>query len=83
MKGMRVEITAPSRLHLGLLTDGNNQRPWQGIGLAIKEPRTILFAETIEASGLRIAGNFENELELVVRKFYSDLNVSAGVNLEF
>ncbi len=83
LKGMRVEITAPSRLHLGLLTDGNNQRPWQGIGLAIKEPRTILFAETIEASGLRIAGNFENELELVVRKFYSDLNVSVGVNLEF
>lgn len=79
---MCLKIIAPSRLHLGLLTDGYGERPWQGIGLAIKEPKTILRAEYTNTIGIRFAGKFDKDLESVLNKFYSKLNTNMGFNLE-
>jgi beta-ribofuranosylaminobenzene 5'-phosphate synthase len=79
---MRVQVSAPSRLHLGILSDGHMPRPWQGMGLAIKEPRTTLYAETSDMVGLRLVGDFSEDIATALSSFYSDMKMNLGVVIE-
>jgi len=57
-------------------------RPWQGMGLAIKEPRTTLYAETSDTVGLHLVGDYSNDIAAALSSFYSEMKMNLGVVIE-
>ncbi len=80
---MEVQVSSPSRLHLGLLSDAHGKRAWQGIGLAVKEPRTTLYAKKSSSSGIHLSGNFfDEELNAIIQNVYRLMGIDLGIELD-
>lgn len=80
---MKVQVSSPSRLHLGLLSDAHVKRAWQGIGLAVKEPRTTLYAKKSSSPGIHLSGDFfDDELNAIIQSVYRLMGIELGIKLE-
>ena len=82
MSGVEIGVTAPARLHLGILDlKGDLGRIYGSIGLAVKEPETIVKASlsnTFSVSGVNIERAREFTLK-ILKKLNLDTNIKVEV----
>ncbi len=76
-----VTVSAPSRLHLGMIDLGGTEgRVYGGLGVALKKPR--LFLRAREAKILVVEGERRDLVKGVVKRFLQRFKIGQGVHIK-